>query len=245
MKDEDGNQVLLDGNSWPRHAPETDMGKVTVKQEILETNNEIAIESIRATNIELSNDETEENQFEDETHENTKNGNHCKSMGRPKRNRAEDEFLVSLTKKYELHTLNRTSPHRTGIWKKITDEFNDVTGYSYDQKTLTKRYMNYRQALKKEDRQLKSHVKGEVSEENKVFKHKEDKDFSDLWDYVVGSSTIENEKELKRKLWKHRGSKHMGRPKRDRTEDELLGKYIHSYIAFKNSFLFLNLYFTT
>ena len=50
MKDEDEN-------SWPRHAPETDMGKVTVKQEILETNNEIAIDSAHATNIELSNDE--------------------------------------------------------------------------------------------------------------------------------------------------------------------------------------------
>ena len=234
MKDEDEN-------SWPRHAPETDMGKVTVKQEILETNNEIAIDSAHATNIELSNDEIEENQFEDETYENSKNGSHSKSMGRPKRNRTEDEFLVSLTKKYELHTLNRTSPHRTGIWKKITDEFNDVTGYSYDRKTLTKRYMNYRQALKKEDRQLKSHVKGEVSDENKVFKHKEDKDFSDLWDYVVGSSTIENEKELKRKLWKHRGSKHMGRPKRDRAEDELLG--IYTYIASKNCFHYL--FFTT
>ena len=51
-------------------------------------------DSACVSNIELlSNDETEENQFEDETYESSKNGSHAKSMGRPKQNRAEEEEL--------------------------------------------------------------------------------------------------------------------------------------------------------
>ena len=54
----------------------------------------------------------------------------------------QNEFLASLIEKYGLNKLKQNGPHRSTIWKQITNEFNQVTGSNYESHKLSKRWSN-------------------------------------------------------------------------------------------------------
>ena len=67
-----------------------------------------------------------------------------------KRKQLENELIASLIEKFGLTNAVTDPRVRNGLWKEITQEFNQVTGNDYEYQKLSKQWKNYTQAMKKD-----------------------------------------------------------------------------------------------
>ena len=67
-----------------------------------------------------------------------------------KRKQLENELIASLIEKFGLTNAITDPRVRNGLWKEITQEFNQATGNDYEYQKLSKQWKNYTQAMKKD-----------------------------------------------------------------------------------------------